>query len=357
MEHTAMWQEVHDQPEVAEKILNSYFPKAEYFHELLKKKKRLILTGMGASLYASKMAKYLFYKYGGLFPQVVQADELEYLLPSVDQDTLMIFISQSGGSYETKVVTRELKERGIEFWGITNNPDSDLGRNASEVMLLHCDKEVSSATKTNMASFLILAIIAAGYVPELREEFLELPDKISGALQWCDDQARENGGKVLEELAKSLIPELQLYELGMGVHGTTAIEGALMMKEKTFIHTAGSSISDFRHGTVEVIEDGLPVILLSSGEKNLKMAENHAVYLKNTGADVTLITDVPVSAALEEGEIPVLYLPQVKEEALSPCIFLVPLQLLAERVAVYKGLDVDGFRYLSKVVSEYVETI
>jgi glucosamine--fructose-6-phosphate aminotransferase (isomerizing) len=345
MKHTAMWQEIQDQPGVASKILETYLPKGEYFRELLLKKKQLILTGIGASLYACHMARYVFMKYCNLKPQIIQSDELSYILPSIDQDTLVIFISQSGESYETKVVGRELNERGIPFWGITNEPASSLARNASEVMLLHSGREISSATKTNMASFLILAIIAAGYRKELTDTFLEIPGRIQRTLGLCAGN--------LEGLADSLLEGLNLYILGMGANAATAIEGALMMKEKTFIHTGGSSVSDFRHGTVEVIEPGLPVILLASGKEYTKKALIHGEYLRNAGVKVTLITDTPGTAADSmEGEhiIPVL---PCGEEVLSPILFLMPLQLLAERVADKKGLDVDGFRHLSKVVGDY----
>lgn len=343
MKHTAMWQEIQDQPEVAQKILDAYLPKGEYFRDLLQGKRQLVLTGIGASLYACHMARYAFLKYCSLKPQIIQSDELCYLLPSIDKDTLVIFISQSGESYETKVVGKELKERGIPFWGITNDPKSSLAENASEVMLLHSGREISSATKTNMASFLILSIIAAGYRPELKGAFLEIPDIIRSTLKLCPE--------ALERLADALIPCMNLYLLGMGANAATAIEGALMMKEKTFIHTSGSSVSDFRHGTVEVIEEGLPAVLLASGEEYTQTALEHGEYLQNAGVTVSLVTDTPIDGCIpREFVIPVA---KCREECLSPAALLIPLQLLAERVADKKGLDVDGFRYLSKIVGDY----
>lgn len=345
MKHSAMWQEIHDQPEVAASILEEYLPKGEYFRELLSKKKQLVLTGIGASLYACHMARYAFMKYCNLKPQIIQSDELSYILPSIDQDTLVIFVSQSGESYETKVVGSQLKERGIQFWGITNEPESSLAQNASEVILLHSGKEISSATKTNMASFLVLSIIAAGYRQDLRGVFMEIPAMIRKTLEMCT--------AALEEIAEVLVKNLNLYILGMGTNAATAIEGALMMKEKTFIHTSGSSVSDFRHGTVEVIENRLPIMLLASGKELTESALIHEEYLRNIGVDTYMVTDIYIEERLPLGKvIPVASCP---EEVLSPVNLLIPLQLLAERVADKKGLDVDGFRYLSKIVSDYKE--
>lgn len=338
-----MWREVQDQPQVVEKILEEYLPKAEYYHELLKGKKQLILTGIGASLNACHMARYAFWKYCSLKPLIVQSDELSYLLPSIDADTLVIFISQSGESYETKVVGSILREKGIDFWGITNERESSLSRNASEVLLLYSGKEISSATKTNLASYLILTILAAGYDKNVREELQTLPKKIADSLKMCTEN--------LEGLAENLVGESQFYILGTGANAATAGEGALMMQEKTWIHTQGSSISDFRHGTVEVTEKGLPILLLASGEEHTESALSHGEYLQNIGAEVYLCTDTQVEGRMEKSRV--LHVEAVNEEVLTPAVFLLPLQLLAERVAVKKGLDVDGFRYLSKVVGSY----
>lgn len=344
---TSMWKEIQDQPDVVEKLLEVYLPKAEYYRELLKRKKQLVLTGIGASLNACHMARYAFFKYCNLKPQIVQSDELCYLLPSIDKETLVIFVSQSGESYETKIVGQQLKENGIEFWGITNDENSSLAKNATEVFLLYSGREISSATKTNLASFILLAIIAAGYDEKVKKVLCALSQKLKATLDNCLIP--------LETLADYLLPHSQFYILGMGANAGTAIEGALMMQEKTFIHTTGSSISDFRHGTVEVIEKELPILLLASGKINTEIALQHAGYLKDTGAEVYLCTDIRDSIAMDI--CPVIPVEEVGEEIISLAALLMPLQLLAERVAVKKGLNVDGFRYLSKIVGDYKKNV
>lgn len=343
MNQTAMWNEIHDQPAVARKIIAEYLPQADYFKARCKGKKELILTGMGASLYACHMAKYAFYQYCQWMPQIIPADELSYRMPVVTSDTLVIFISQSGESYETKVVSSELKARGIEFWGITNNPDSSLARNASKVMLLHSGVEISSATKTNLASFLILAIIAGGWNEKVKHALTKLPDIINTNLKGCL--------KKVESVTQKLKNEQQLYILGMGSNAATAVQGALLFQEKDFIHAAGMSVSDFRHGTVEVIEPGLPILLLASGEAYTKFAMIHADYLRAAGAVVYCCTDTDLEINFQE-ELTISVMSS-SEEILAPASFLLVLQLLAEGIARAKQLNVDGFRYLSKVVDQY----
>ncbi len=339
---TAMWNEIHDQTEVCRTLLAEYLPRAEAFRALLQKKKNLILTGTGASLYACQMAKYMFYRYSGLLPTVLPVDELHYILHQVDADTLIIFVSQSGESYETKLVSGILKAHGIDFWGITNEPQSHLAQNASEVLLLHCGREVSSATKTNTATFLLLSIAAGGYDAALAAELTALPEKI--------EKTFFAAAKTADAWAELLAGQMQLYILGTGVNAATAVEGALMMKEKTFIHTAGSSVSDFRHGTVEVIEPGLPIVLLGSGEEMNEQLRQHANYFASLGVQVFVVTDLPDAYP---DTYHVAGVQKCAVEELSPMLQVIPLQLLAEAVARRKGLDVDGFRFLSKVVGEY----
>lgn len=340
MEHTWMYQEICEQPQIAQKVLAYYLPKAEGYYEILKKKKRLILTGIGASLCACKMAAFGFYQYSPLFPLVLQSDELPYVLPSLTQEDLVIFVSQSGESYETRKYASMLQKNGVDFWGITNNPDSFLASCAKEVLLLHCGKEVSSATKTNLISLLLLLIIAGGHCSTLKERFEEIPGKLRETLKLSRDW--------VEKVSQELLPDGQLYLLGMGALEQAAAQGALMMQEKTWIHTTGTSVSDYRHGTVEVTEKGLPIIIMAA-EKDFAEARKHGDFLKNIQARVFYLTDS--GNTCEQGAA----VSRSSEECFASLYFLPPLQLLAEKVAKKKGLDVDGFRYLSKVVGTYEE--
>jgi len=344
MKYTAMWKEIHEQPEVAKIVLETYMPKSEYFRDLLSDKKQIIVTGMGASLYAAYMAKYVFLHYCSLIPRIIPADELPYLLDKMDKDTLILFISQSGESYETKVIGEMLKEKGIVFWGMTNDSESWLAHNAAEVLFLHSGLEISSATKTNLASYLILCIIASGYDKAVKKILKEIPEKLRDTLIRAE--------KATDIAAEQLEKAEHAYILGLGANAATAVQGALLLQEKAFIHAGGSSVSDFRHGTVEVTEKGLPIILVASGKAYTEIALQHGKFLKEIGAVVYLITDHPeANNILDQKHI--IQVPVCPIEEFSSAVCLMPLQLLAEMTARKKGLEVDGFRHLSKVVGEY----
>lgn len=344
MKYTSMWKEIYEQPEIAEKIFGIYGSEMPKYYEKLQGKKRLILTGIGASLHACKMAQYAFFQYTPFFPTVIQSDELPYIMDSLNEDDLVIFVSQSGESYETKYYARELKEKGIPFWGITNEPYSSLASYAQEVLCLHCGKEVSSATKTNMMTFLLLLLLAVGKQEVFMEKLFKTPQKLNETLKLSQDTIRP--------LAEYLTKQEQLYLLGMGCSKTVAGQGALLMQEKAWIHATGTSIFDFRHGTVEVLEKGIPLVLFAMGERQREKIRKHIEFFKQEGAETFLITD-EIPKWQEKNRT--ILISTEEEEMLALLHFLIPLQLLAEETAKEKGLRVDGFRYLSKVVSGYGE--
>lgn len=352
---TRMWQEIQDQPDVAERLIQVAGAPAgpgaggaaqgapgpgapiaacrSDLHQVT----RLILSGTGASLAACRVGQYAFMQYAGLLPHVLPAAELDYVQPA--PGTLVILVSQSGQSLETQTAVDTLKARSIPFWGITNNPDSYLAQHADRALLMNAGEEVSSATKTYLATLMLFGLLAGGdraigQVPaDLRATLAAAADPIN---RWAEALLDARGG----------------YILGMGSLGATASQGALLMKEKTFLHIEGMSLSEFRHGNIEVVTPGLPIIVLAVTPAESAAAVQHAEYFASIGADVRLITDSPVVA----GRLPADRILQVQNsgDAYTGQIqVVVPLQLLAERVAVRKGHDVDGFRYIAKVVDKY----
>lgn len=339
-----MWNEIHDQYEVSKNVIDVYSGKLEVYNEVIKRKNKIFLLGTGASLNACEASKYAFSKYRGIIPYVIPAAETDYVIGNMDKDTLTILVSQSGESLETKMISQLLRDRNIEFWGMTNNPDSFLAKNANQVLLLGAGEEVSSATKTNMASLLILYMLAAGNDKDALEDINKIPEAIRVTLSMVDER--------IPALVEKIKDKKNTYVLGAGMSGPTARQGSLMMKEKTFIHTEGLSISDFRHGSVEVIEEGLPIIICASTPSSVKEASGHARYMRNLLADVYMIVDGQIETDTVEDEN-IIYAASGDNEIFSHITTTIPLQLLAEGIAAAKSYDVDGFRYLSKVVDKY----
>lgn len=339
-----MWNEIQDQYEVSKKIFSIYADKMSVYHAKLKEKKRLILIGTGASLNACKAAAYAFQKYSPFIPYIKDAYEIDFIVDKLEQDTLVILVSQSGNSYETKVISNLLKARGIEFWGITNNPESELARMSSETLLLHCSNEVSSATKTYMATVLLLYMLAVAGNKEASEKLAQLPSDIRRTLETCES--------VTPLISEKLKSNTNIYIAGMGMHGPVAGQAALLMKEKTFIHTEGMPISELRHGTIEVIQPGLPVVISYSSGFRMKEALLHIEFLMSIGAEVYVVADIMPEGSKIKKENMIL-ISNNQEEVFSHLIAGIPFQLLAERIAYINGYDVDGFRFLKKVVDRY----
>ncbi len=330
-----MWQEIQDQYDVMQRV-EGQVQHLERLSRQLGHVKRLILSGTGASLYACRAAAYAFMKHARLLPHVLPAAELGYVHP--EPGTLVILVSQSGQSLETQQAVQMLKERQIPFWGVTNNRDSHLGKGADELLFMDAGSEVSSATKTYTATLGLLCLLAKGAQ--------------TGPLAPGIQATLGAAAPVADLWATELLEQDVIYLLGMGPLGVTAEAGGLLLKEKTFIHASGMSVSEFRHGNIEVVRPGLPIVLLASTADACAEAVKHGEYFASLGAEVYLVADAPVVS----DRIPPQRILQVHgfgDEVLGQLTAVIPLQMLAERIADRKGYDVDGFRYIAKVVDTY----
>lgn len=341
---TRMWHEIQDQYEVAKEVIKNYHEQAGPLSMELAKKKRVFLMGTGASLIACMASRYAFIKYGSFIPEVMAASEINYALDRMDSETVVILVSQSGQSYETQEVVKILKGKKVELWGITNEPGSTLARNADRVLLMNAGVEVSSATKTYMATILILYMLAAAQNKMQMESIANIPEDIKQTLAMCQSP--------VDALAKKLSKKSVIYITGIGPNSQTAAQGALMLKEKTFINAEGMALSEFRHGPIEVVKPGLPIIITASSPEVVKVAVEHMKHLAGLSASVYIITDnLVVDASIPEENI--IRVSNRCQEVFSQISEVIPLQLLAEGIANINGYDVDGFKYISKVVDKY----
>jgi|GEM_PF-2748038 len=329
-------QEILDQYEVSLRLTRGDAVPATLRAEL-RAASRLILTGTGASLLACKVAQYAFIKYARTLPTVAPAGEIDLLLPAMEPGTLVILVSQSGESVETKTAVHSLQAGGTRFWGVTNNPNSYLARHAARVLLMQAGPEVSSATKTYMATLLLLFMLAGAPVTGIPADVQETIAAADGAVdRWA------------AELKESRV----MYVLGMGILGPTAAQGGLLLKEKTGISVEGMSLSEFRHGHVEVVHAGLPILVVAATPADCAQATKHAEYLESLGARVYLITDTPITSQAIPPER-LLTVPNCGDEVTGQIPVVIPLQMLSERIALFLGRNVDGFHYIAKVVDTY----
>jgi glucosamine--fructose-6-phosphate aminotransferase (isomerizing) len=339
-----MRQEIEEQPEVARRVLHEHLRHRAETSKELERRRSIILTGTGASLNACRAARYAFLRYSHLLPVVVHATDIPAYADSIPADSQVILVSQSGNSAETVVAAELLRAKGVPLWGVTNDPDSVLGRHASRVFPLHAGQEVSSATKTYTASVLILYTIAAGEDEGAVRQIERIPDAMVQTL----DMAQAS----VDVLGDDLRNTAALLIAGLGSLSAAAPQAALLVKEKARIHAEGMPMAELRHGPVEIVSPGFPVMVIAAGDAMRREAKRHVEYLTSIGARVWSVVD-PVAGQHSSGERNVVPFASGIDEPLCHLAAAVPFQMLAESIARTLGYDVDGFRFLSKVIQSY----
>lgn len=344
MNTSKMWYEIQEQDQVMEKVISYYVDKLDSYASHLISAKKVVLAGTGASLNVCKSAQYFFGYLNGLTPHVFEAADLLAQEIDLNAGDIVILVSQSGESFETKQLCEKLTRRGVMLWGVTNNPNSYLAKKSDVVLDVLAGEEVSSATKSYSASLLLLALIACSQNLGRRKTIMRLPSLI-----------RESFNKVegrIALMAEALANSQNLFITGLGLNGPVAMQASLLIKEKGFIHADGMSIAELRHGTIEVVTQGTKVILTGAGQQYIEAAKVHGERLLEIGADVFFVGDrkLNIQGLSEEKQIVTAQSPY---EILFPFLGAIPFQLLAEKIACIKGYDVDGFRYISKVVGGY----
>lgn len=314
----------------------------ERFAKDVRCKQRIFLIGTGASLNAALACTAAFAKYAGIVPTVLPASEVEHYTHLFGADSAVVLISQSGDSFETKMMCQLMNRKGLPFWGITNEVCSTLAKQAENVLLMRAGTEVSSATKTQTATMLLLFLVAAHGSQQGMQALAGLPARVQETISGCEAR--------VADAAALLAKERVLYVLSDNLSGASARQGALMLKEKDFIMAEGMTASEFRHGAVEVVEKGLAVVYLAPCSANRAETQKHITFLTTVGCKLVVVSPEPF-----EDMNGCCYIPMAAcdEDVFSNICATIPMQLLAERIADQNGYDVDGFRYLSKVVSQY----
>lgn len=336
--------EIQEQPKVLDRLLN-HFQSTQIKDIFLGKK--VFLFGTGASLNACLQAKYAFLKFARINAVVVPAFEAAYYMQIMDQNCMVIVVSQSGESYETKVICDKLMEKEIPFMAITNNPDSYLGKNATYCFNLMAGEELGTATKTQTASVMLLYLLSGLRDMEVSRQLTGLKDAMEKTIVMTESYKKE--------LADFIGESKVLYITGVDVHASTAQQASLMLKEKVWLNVEGTSIAEFRHGPVEVLEENIPVILIGHGEEKIKTMLLHANFLsKVCHAKVALVTNRHEREL--DGYVNYPYAWDGDEELSHICATL-PFQLLAETMAGERNYDIDGFKYIGKILNQYEKPI
>ncbi|QDU26800.1 Glutamine--fructose-6-phosphate aminotransferase [isomerizing] [Anatilimnocola aggregata] len=312
---------------------------------------RIVLTACGTSWHAAMVGEYLIEELARIPVEVEYASELRYRNPPVEQGTLLFALTQSGETADTLAALREMKRKGHPSLAICNVVGSTIAHEADGGVYLHAGPEIGVASTKAYTSQVAVMTMLALYFGRLRHLSYEAGQRIITQLRKLPDLVRETlevNGEVRRIAAKYAHANNFLY-LGRQFNFPTALEGALKLKEISYIHAEGYPAAEMKHGPIALVDQHTPsVFLMPQGGVYDKVMSN-LEEIKARGGPVIAIAakgDKEIARLADD----VIYVPVV-EEFLSPLINIVPLQLLAYHVAVHRGCDVDKPRNLAKSVT------
>lgn len=353
-----MEKEIHEQPEVIARTLTHYVDPFRLvvrpFEGIdFKQYDRILIVACGTAGYAGQVAGYWIEQIAGIPVRNEVASEFRYRDPAVSPRDLALFISQSGETADTLAAMRFCKDRGLKTAVVVNTAHSSMAREADIALPTLAGPEIGVAsTKAftcQLAALAMLAINAGrsrGHIDADKEKelvtgLLEAPREVSKALEMEDEAKR---------LAAELTQSRSVLYLGRGVFYPLAQEGALKLKEISYLHAEAYAAGELKHGPIALIEENLPVVVVAPHDHLWDKTMSTMQEVAARGARVILVTDSAGLAACEIKREDVIVLPDCAPIA-SPIVAAVAIQLLAYHAAVYKGTDVDQPRNLAKSVT------
>ena len=354
-----MQKEIFEQPIVVAQTLQTYVRPFEGEVALpvsaadLGSIERVAIVACGTSFYVAMIGKYWIERFAGIRVEVDVASEFRYRDPVLLPNTLGIVISQSGETADTLAALRHMKEKGVRTAGIINVPTSSMAREVDLLLPTHAGPEVGVAsTKAFTCQLAVMAALSA-YIARVKgrlspdEErdivghLQEAPAALNAALGHDDDIAA---------MAHLIAPARDVLYLGRGPDYPMAMEGALKLKEISYIHAEGYAAGEMKHGPIALIDDNVPVIVLAPSGPLFEKTVSNMQEVRARGGKIVLISDAEGIAEAGEGAMATIEMPHV-HPLIAPLVYAVPVQLLAYHVAVLKGTDVDQPRNLAKSVT------
>ncbi|MEQ8744465.1 glutamine--fructose-6-phosphate transaminase (isomerizing) [Parasphingorhabdus sp.] len=354
-----MQKEIFEQPTVVAQTLQSYIRPLEQQVALpqmdfdLRDIKRVTIVACGTSYYAGMVAKYWFETFARVPVDLDFASEFRYRDPVMEPGGLALFISQSGETADTLAALRHSKENGQKIAVVVNVPTSSMAREADLLLPTHAGPEIGVAsTKAFSCQLAVLAALAAHLAVvkgrmtrdeerEVVKHLTEAPAALNAALAHDEDIAA---------MAHLIAPARDVLYLGRGPEYPLALEGALKLKEISYIHAEGYASGEMKHGPIALIDEAVPVIVLAPSGPLFEKTVSNMQEVMARGGKVVLISDADGLAEAGDGCMATIEMPKV-HPLIAPLVYAVPVQLLAYHVAVAKGTDVDQPRNLAKSVT------
>jgi glucosamine--fructose-6-phosphate aminotransferase (isomerizing) len=314
---------------------------------------RLTMVACGGAFYAAHLSKYWFERYARLAVEVDVASEFRYRAPVLDPGGVSLFISQSGETADTLAALRHCAKEGQTIATVVNVPESTIAREADVVFPTLCGPEIAVAsTKATTAQQTVLASLALaaardrGHLPpdlerELIQALIGLPRAIADTL------ANE---EQYEEIGRELSKARDVLYLGRGPMFPVALEGALKLKEISYIHAEGYAGGELKHGPIALVDNDMPVIVVAPSDELMEKTISNMQEVAARGGRIILITDEDGAAIAGRNVADTILIPKV-HPFVAPILAMIPVQLIAYHTAVHMGTDVDQPRNLAKSVT------
>ncbi|HBF5220286.1 TPA: glutamine--fructose-6-phosphate transaminase (isomerizing) [Clostridioides difficile] len=355
-----MSKEIHEQPtgvrETLERRLddngNIVLDSINISKEDLEKINKVYIVACGTAYNAGLLGKYAIEKFVNIPVITDIASEFRYSDPFVDENSLVILVSQSGETADTLAVLRDSKAKGARILSITNVVGSSIARESDDVFYTWAGPEVAVASTkaytTQITSLYMIALdfaikkgtITREFYDSMISKMKEIPSKIQEIL---------DNEEYIKEVAKTVVSSEHAFYLGRGIDYSLAMEGSLKLKEISYIHAEAFAAGELKHGTIALIEKGTPVIAIATQEKLFEKMVSNMEEVRARGAYVVAIAQSH-NKDVEKAADKIIYIPN-SDDILSPILAVVPMQLLAYHVSVLRGCDVDKPRNLAKSVT------
>ena len=354
-----MQKEIFEQPTAVAQTLRSYLRPVEMQVALpqidfdISAIDRVTIVACGTSYYAGMVAKYWFEQFARVPVDIDFASEFRYREPVLQPGGLALFISQSGETADTLAALRHCRAEGQTIAVVVNVSTSSMAREADLLLPTHAGPEIGVAsTKAFTCQLAVLAALAAHFAvrkgrithdqeAEIVRHLLEAPACLNAALDHDDEIAA---------MAHLIAPARDVLYLGRGQEFPLALEGALKLKEISYIHAEGYASGEMKHGPIALIDEAVPVIVLAPSGPLFEKTMSNMQEVRARGGKIVLISDRDGLAEAGEGCLAIIEMPRV-HPLIAPLVYAIPVQLLAYHVAVAKGTDVDQPRNLAKSVT------
>src|SRR4051812_4618922 len=355
-----MAKEIHEQPEVVGHTLARYVDMASERVSLpvtlpfdFREIQRISITACGTASYAGYVAKYWIERLARLPVELDVASEFRYREAPLRKGDLAIFISQSGETADTLAALRYAKEQGLHTLSVVNVPSSTIARESETVLPTLAGPEIGVAsTKAFTCQLMVLAslAVAAGKArgelsdtdeARLVHGLVEIPRLMAAALA-TEPQ--------IEKLARDIAKSKDVLYLGRGTSFPLALEGALKLKEISYIHAEGYAAGELKHGPIALIDENMPVVVIAPYDRVFEKTVSNMQEVAARGGNIILMTDAKGAAEATVDALVTIVLPDMAA-TFTPIVYAIPVQLLAYHTAVVMGTDVDQPRNLAKSVT------